>query len=237
MSSSSGPNIITNSLVLHLDAADRKSYPGSGTVWTDRSGNGINGTLVNGPTFSSGNAGSIVFDGVNDYIDLGNNILISTLNQFSISFWINMSFMSTSVTAPIVIKSNSIDLLILISEMPGYQGVTIGAGVGSVWATGRTFTPSSFFINNWVQVVVKYNGNGANTISNFNIYENNINKSITSGSGGLFSSTSSNSIIGFIDSTNRLNGKIAQVSIYNKALSSQEIKQNFNATKSRFGLL
>jgi hypothetical protein len=61
------PKIVTDGLVLYLDAANPKSYPGTGTAWNDISRGGNNGTLVNGPTFDSTNGGSIVFDGVNDY--------------------------------------------------------------------------------------------------------------------------------------------------------------------------
>ena len=68
MSLSRGPKIVTNGLVLYLDAANKKSYPGSGTTWTDLSGNNNTGTLTNGPTFDSNNGGSIVFDGTNDYV-------------------------------------------------------------------------------------------------------------------------------------------------------------------------
>jgi hypothetical protein len=67
------PRIVTDGLVLALDAANSLSYPGSGTTWTDLSGKGNNGTLVNGPTFSPTNGGSIVFDGTNDYISFPNN--------------------------------------------------------------------------------------------------------------------------------------------------------------------
>ena len=63
----SGPTIVTNGLVLHLDAGNPASYPGSGTTWTDLSGNGNDGTLVNGVGYDSANGGSLVFDGVNDY--------------------------------------------------------------------------------------------------------------------------------------------------------------------------
>ena len=66
------PNIITDGLVLYLDAANTKSYPGSGTTWRDLSKSQLNGTLTNGPTFNSSNGGSIVFDGVDDYVNLGN---------------------------------------------------------------------------------------------------------------------------------------------------------------------
>ena len=67
MSVSNNPSIISNGLILALDAADKNSYPGSGTAWTDLSGNGNNGTLINGPTFNTGSLGNIVFDGVDDY--------------------------------------------------------------------------------------------------------------------------------------------------------------------------
>lgn len=66
MATNGGPNIIQNGLVFALDAANKKSYPGSGTTWKDLSGNGNDGTLTNGPTFDSGNGGSIVLDGTND---------------------------------------------------------------------------------------------------------------------------------------------------------------------------
>ena len=70
MSTKYSPKIITNGLVLSLDAANNKSYPRSGTTWTDLSGNSNTGTLTNGPSFNDGNQGSIVFDGINDYASL-----------------------------------------------------------------------------------------------------------------------------------------------------------------------
>jgi hypothetical protein len=69
MGLSHSPSIITQNLVLCLDAANPKSYPGSGTTWTDLSGNGNTGTLVNGVGYNSGNLGSLSFDGVNDYVN------------------------------------------------------------------------------------------------------------------------------------------------------------------------
>ena len=79
MALSHSPKIVTDGLVLCLDAGDRKSYSGSGTTWTDRSGEGNNGTLVNGPTFDSGNGGSIYFDGGNDDCDIESSA-VSILN-------------------------------------------------------------------------------------------------------------------------------------------------------------
>ena len=83
MSSISGPDIVTTGLVLSLDAANRMGYPGSGTTWFDRSGNSNNGTLSGGVGYSTSNAGSLTLDGVNDYIELTNNILLG--NDFTLS--------------------------------------------------------------------------------------------------------------------------------------------------------
>ena len=74
MAFNNGPRIVTNGLVLCLDASDRNSYPGSGTTWYDVSNNGNHATLTNGPTFSTSNGGIFTFDGSNDYADVSLNL-------------------------------------------------------------------------------------------------------------------------------------------------------------------
>ena len=86
-----GPKVVTDGLVLALDAADRNSYPGSGTAWTDLSGRGNNGTLVNGVGYNSANFGSLSFDGSNDYVSGS----IPTLNNWSMCLW----YLSTDITS------------------------------------------------------------------------------------------------------------------------------------------
>jgi uncharacterized delta-60 repeat protein len=93
MALSHSPSIITQNLSLCLDAANPKSYPGSGTTWTDLSGNGNTGTLTNGPTFDSDNLGSLSFDGVDDYSTLTSNYTLSA--GWTLSFWGNPIFDST----------------------------------------------------------------------------------------------------------------------------------------------
>jgi len=84
-----GPKIVTSGLVLCLDAANKRSYPGTGTTWTDLSGNSNNGTLINGPTFNAGNQGGIVFDGTNDYISIGSQNIVGTgTSPFSVELCI-----------------------------------------------------------------------------------------------------------------------------------------------------
>ena len=94
MSSKGGPDINENGLVLHLDAANNKSYPGSGTTWTDLSGNDNNGTLTNGPTFNASNMGSIALDGTNDYIYRSS---LSNFNSstYTVLLWAKFNSMST----------------------------------------------------------------------------------------------------------------------------------------------
>ena len=91
MAYSYGPSIVKSGLVLALDAANRKSYPGSGTVWSDLSGNNITGSLVNGPTYSSANGGSIVFDGTNDYVNCGDLPIFRISSQITLEAFFNIS--------------------------------------------------------------------------------------------------------------------------------------------------
>jgi hypothetical protein len=83
-----GPNVVTDGLVLSLDAANIKSYVSGSTTWYDKSGNGNNGTLTNGPTFDSNNGGNLVFNGTNQYIDCGSSSLLNFgTGNYTIGVW------------------------------------------------------------------------------------------------------------------------------------------------------
>lgn len=121
MAAKLGPSIIKSGLVLDLDAADINSYIGSGTSWKDMTGNGNSGTLVNGPSFSSANGGSIVFDGVDDYINLrsgtilnnwnpdGTDAALSYRSYTSASIWFKTSTISTGGLNKMIFSDNSIE--------------------------------------------------------------------------------------------------------------------------------
>ena len=90
MSTRYNPSIVRDNLVLYLDAANTKSYPGSGTTWTDISRKGTDGTLTNGATFNSDNMGRIVFDGTNDYVDITSLPVISSTSAMTMEAWVNV---------------------------------------------------------------------------------------------------------------------------------------------------
>jgi hypothetical protein len=141
MSGKTGPDIIESGLVLCLDAANKNSYRGSGTTWTDLSGNGNNGTLTNGPTFSAGNQGSIVFDGVDDYVEVSNASSLNASTQ-TISVWYNATTVPGRA-ATIVAKHDAIGsyngyhmytgngVEIKVGATAYYTGP--GTGIAGVW--------------------------------------------------------------------------------------------------------
>jgi hypothetical protein len=226
--------IVTNGLVLCLDAADKKSYPGSGTTWFDRSGNGKNGTLTNGPTFNSANGGAIVFDGVDDYTS-SNAVLLNNAD-FSVSFWIK--YQDTLLA----------DRGLITTWSTSWQGFGIGtyATFGQIrsWASdgaggGMNWGSLSAIQNKWTNLVLTYNFFNPNktqrgyidgVFKNSESYGNSITHSTLQISRGGQTSSSQLSLYPY---TNSL---ISNISIYNRALSPQEITQNFNATRGRFGI-
>jgi hypothetical protein len=216
MGISGGPDMIQDGLVLSLDASDRNSYPGSGTTWTDLSGNGNNGTLVNGPTFNSANGGSIVFDGTNDYANFG-NIMPSAAYTKCIFF--NIS----NLTA-----ANN-----LISG--GSGGTHYFYPAGGIYLRAGHFQGAELVSNTPIVANTWYYGALTfSTTLGFLMYQNGINVA-NNASTNTF--TGGNIVyIGSYAGGNLLNGAVASAQVYNRVLSPQEIAQNYNAIKSRFNL-
>ena len=223
-------SIVTNGLVLALNAADKNSYPGSGTTWTDMSGNGNNGTLTNSPTFSSANGGSIVFDGVDDYVSIPNTVSIRPPNTSSWNFWVYPTSLSgyrcifgnfgtTQAYIAFHLSISTINLRIEAADNNGYPGTG-----GWVDSTTNITVP----LNTYTNVSITYNG------SNFSCYKNGSFSDSVAYIGGLGTNTQAFNIGAFWAGS--WNGNIASAQIYNKVLSASEIAQNYNAQKSRFGL-
>ena len=218
--------IVRDGLVLNLDAAKRDSYPGTGTTWRDISGNQNNGTLTNGPTFNSDNGSSIVFDGTNDYVSCGNaSSLQSTIG--SVSAWVKTTTPGSSYRS-IITKQDSWGLFVKDGILITYDWSAIAdrtTGINISDGTWKnvvmTFTETIGTPSN--NAIVYLNGNPVLTTT-VKYDNNNINLEI--GRGGNLPPGSSQF----------LNGNISQALLYNKVLTAQEVLQNYNATKTRYGL-
>jgi hypothetical protein len=212
MSFSFGNKIITDGLVSYLDAANPTSYPRSGTTWYDLSSRSSNGTLVNGPTFNANNAGSLLFDGVNEHVSFTSDIL-SPSTELTFDCWFKLDPTESNA---FLISSDTLKLYLEASNR---------------WYINPSFTTSKSFTwifnSNWNNIIVTAN---SSTVTG---YINGTAATITTG-GALGSQT--NTVIGGRDSDSYLSGNIAAVKIYSKVLSQSEVTQNYNALKGRFGL-
>jgi hypothetical protein len=217
-----------NGLVLALDAGNPKSYPGSGTTWTDLSGRGNTGTLTNGPTYSSANGGSIVFDGVDDYVDIPDTTF-STTNSITLNVFFNLT--GNGFNSP---NSNAIISWgpVRIYARNTTNSVTVRTdAITAFQSPGYTLGTNNF---NSVNICGIYSGwNG--TDYTLTLYQN----------GTLVGSATSTTqptldykyflgtVVGLAAT---FSGKINYASVYNRALSAAEVSQNFNALRGRFGL-
>ena len=236
MATTGGANTVVDGLVLALDAANHKSYPGSGTTWYDLSGNGNNGTLTNGPTFSPDNGGSIVFDGTNDYINGFDNISISQSEPFTIESWANLSAYTPANQVLCQIKTDTANAFIIFAiTNDSYDGITFGST--DTWRKLRN-SGNELQVNTWYHIVVTYNGNGAGDTGNYKMYLNNQEQTLSDSSSLIPLNQVNN--IGTANNgargVDQWNGNISNFKLYHKELTAEEIQQNYNATKSRFGL-
>ena len=212
-----GPNIVRDGLVLALDAASSRSYLESGNTWFDLSGNGNNGTLVSSPLFSDG---SLVFNGFDKRATLSSPFGQSNFTTTSI--WYNRVEANSSTTWRTLLGTFDTNFHHLISQS---SSRVLGVFDGSFRSFGYTPPIDGKFHNYTV------------------IYQSATNASLYVD--GVFVSTivivlnlitSPIGSIGNWKGGNYWAGNISTTTIYNKALTSQEIKQNYNAQKSRFGL-
>ena len=227
------PKIVTDGLVMYLDAANTKSYVSTSTSWNDISRGGSIGKLVNGPTYNSAYGGSIVFDGVDDYVqmDTESNLNVSTI---TVSTWVNPNFTS------MVSYANIVNKLTGNSENGWSLERSVNTTNVSWWVGDRTVSTSPWSTNNlttslddnrWQQIIGTYDG------ALLKLYKNGALVNQRNSTMGILTGTSA-ALVGKHGTLNYYwkNG-IAQVQIYNRALSATEVLQNYNATKSRFGLL
>jgi hypothetical protein len=236
MSTVQNTKIVTDGLVLCLDAANTKSYVSGSTIWNDISRSGFSGSLLNGPTFISNNGGSILFDGVDDYTDLNYDLSWNNTNSVTISLYVKPS--SLLSYRPFIGKGPTNWEWEIIQETTSLTFVYWNTGGGHT--NGPITTISNFFTNttNFVNIVLVWNHidnkyyfyRNSILISTVNWVDASINQNRTDGIkiGG--------NIYQWSTAGRYWNGNISGVLVYNRALSSSEVLQNYNAQKSRFGL-
>jgi hypothetical protein len=231
MGLSHSPGIVIDGLIYSIDAANTRSYTGSGNTVNGLI-SGFGGTLVNGVGFSSINNGCFFFDGTNDYINtnLTSSSIGLTSSNFSIGLWAKVKDYSTFnafVTRTSGAIAAPLDMYILnsVSYAPGYLVVLLGNGT-----TWNTLQSSSQFPLAWTYLVFTLNS------STMSLYYNAVFNSTTALAVPRGESANPIKIGTREDGATYMNGNIAQVQIYNRALSATEIRQNFNATRKRFGI-
>lgn len=222
------PRIVTDGLVLALDAANKKSYPGSGTTWFDLSGRGNHASLVNGPTFSNSFMGGILTDGSNDYIDTNyflpnsNFTVTCVIKRVGISYWNPIwaneiynsglgyyAFFGNATTFTFT-KSLSAQDSVTISQSGAPNIYTIslsdagnGTGTSSVYLNGTLLRSQILTLSSTSTKTVK------------------------------ISTRHSNDGTGIVDTRSN---EVYVFSVYERVLTPSEIRQNFNALRGRFGL-
>ena len=233
---------VTDNLVLSLDAANIKSYIGSGTTWSDLSGNGNNGTLTNGPTFTGSFGGSIVFDGTNDYISIGSQNIVGTgTSAFTGELWwyINKTLASGEYIMPIRIKQDT-EFFIVLYNPSGTYNITPTFRLSTQYGIPVT---NIDYINKWICMQFVYTGGNKSTASSYKIYINGAQIAVGSNNfGGAGGEGSNCNIIG-ADGNSGCNvtdgymkGNIASYRLYTGELTATQLLQNYNSNKSRFGL-
>lgn len=215
-------NIVTSGLVLNVNAANPRSYINSINTWYDLSGNNNNGTLLNGPSFSTSGSGCIVFDGTNDYTSYNSSINWALSSSSTVSVWSN---------------STAGNGYIINFEKGGWLGWYFTA-TGTFLYCGQagadqTTSFGGISYGTWYHLTAVIDR--VNSV--FKTYKNGsfvaqttITQPPISYSSNLFFGARGGSPDNFF------NGKIANTQIYNRALSDSEIRQNYNATRARFGI-
>ena len=217
-------NVVQSGLVRSFDAGISASYPGSGTTWTDLTGSGSTMTLTNGPTYSSANGGSILFDGSDDWARTTSNGLGTGNIAHSLEMWVNF----TTIT-----PGSRWWLAVIGTYESGGQLHWIGTSATStafgVWS-GAVVSPNLLGANQWLHIITTFNGTLLSS------YVNGVAGPTNNASFNISSSTFTIGLRTSQAVENYYSGKVSAARIYNRALTAAEVSQNFNALRARFGI-
>jgi hypothetical protein len=231
MSVSGGPNVVENGLVFYLDAANTKSYSGSGTVWGDLSLTNNNSTLTNSPTYSSDNRGYLNFSSSSS--QYGTASSLGDLSNWTVETFVRFTSSYSSKVSMVIggqyNLSNKLNFSIGTNNAPTNYNIAVGFFDGA-W---RNTTGISYPLNTWVYITGTYNGSTIRQYTN-GVQVDFTNYTGTPSSGGEIRINRRWDDV--VSSGNLFDTNISMVRIYNRALTATEIEQNYNATKRRYGL-
>jgi len=218
-------NIVRDGLIAWYDVLFQTSYPDSGTTWYDLSGNDDDGTLVNGVGYDSANGGSLDFDGVDDYVTLGSKSFL-TGTSFTLQIWVKFDVLTSGQYYTMFSYGGYVAGGWLFQREGASNKLRFAFDGTTTNDTPITFTTTGV----WTYISLVVNS-GVSRL----VYIDTTSYSI--GTSGTLNITNPKTVeIARRTDTNSqyVNGKIGQISIYNKALTAAEIQQNYNTTKGRF---
>ena len=218
-----GINIVTSGLVLHLDAGNATSYSGSGTLWTDLSDNGRNGTLINSVGYNGGNGGYLIFDGVDDYVTISS----MSVSTFTYQAWVYSTPSNSGGDYGYFHSAGSFGL-----AMSEGGSLWDGTVLGDLYYYNSSSAVDLNCVlpqNVWVNIACVID----ELSKVLKIY---INGSLQSTTNVTTTQTNITEFGRFTGNAHYFNGRKSNIAIYNRALSEAEVTQNYNAIKDRYGL-
>lgn len=219
-------SIVTNGLVLCVDAGNPRSYPGTGTAWNDATSSGYNFTLTNGPAYSSSNLGFFTFDAVNDIATAGYNTALDTQTP-SVEVWVKTNSLNQN---GFWFEKGAVNTQYSLFQ----EGLAIQWRMNIGGVTNLSTASSYISTSAWAQVVGTY------TSGTRVLYVNGVAVNSDSQTGTIATNSSGMSIGAYGGNSGSnaywYNGALSICRVYNKALSATEVLQNFNATRGRYGI-
>jgi hypothetical protein len=229
-------NIVTNGLVLNLDAANPRSYPQpyNGTTWQNivTTNNSVSGSLINGVAYTGSNGGTLVFDGVDDYVDCGSNSTTKPTGSMTISYWFK------GISATVGNFATGVGTM----GFSGQRGYLLGVNPGtqiSFFIPISSANLASVAYDFTVNPQIWYHISGVYSASNYvKMFLNGVEVASTTTSipASQYTGNGISLKVGLRGDTYNFIGNISQVLFYHRALNPSEVLQNFNATRARFGI-
>ena len=221
---------VSSGLLMFLDAGNADSYPASGTTWTDLTPNSNNGTLINGVGYNSDNGGYLTFDGSDDYIDTTFTDDISS--EFTFQFWFYATKTTVHFPAQMFINADNNTVFRVERYSAGSNTIEFGHSPSGGSIGANELISSNFANDTWHCCTLVYDGDYKYIYKNDTLDQTSASGQVLTHYSGAFLRLGARQDGTLLP----MSGNMSIVMMYNRALSSSEISQNFNVFKQRYGL-